>query len=176
MAIEYHGHLPALQDAFHRGGLTFYLGAGVSKSNGLPSWEELVQALYFITLNDESFIYELKPYPNYLFALAEWVLKQKNEPLDIIIRKIKQWYEGKDFISMMSNTLYAGLGRDNFGPDISGLPQYILQQNATLQAILDCAVKSVQVPLGFGRSSPIIMTTWWSWGWNVITLPRIISR
>jgi hypothetical protein len=142
MAIEYHGHLPALKDAFRSGKLTFYLGAGVSKLNGLPSWEEFVQALYFTTLNDESFIYELRPYPNYLFALAEWVLKQKNEPLDIIIRKIRQWYEGKDFIGMMANTLYAGLARESIGPDISGLPEYILQQNATLKAILECSVRS----------------------------------
>jgi hypothetical protein len=143
MAIEDHGHFPTLQKAFRSGRLTFYLGAGVSKPNGLPSWEELVQALYFTTLNDESFISELRPYPNYLFALAEWVLKQKNEPLDIIIRKIKQWYEGKDFIGMMSNTLYAGLARESFGPDTSGLPQYILAQNATLEAIIDCCMKSV---------------------------------
>ena len=143
MAIEYYGHLFALQEAYRSGRLTFYLGAGVAKPNGLPSWEELVQALYFSTLNDESFIYELRPYPNYLFALAEWVLKQKNEPLDIIIRKIKQWYEGKDFIGMMSNTLYAGLSRDSFGPDIRGLSEFILSQNATLKAILDCSVKSV---------------------------------
>jgi hypothetical protein len=143
MAIEYHGHLPALQHAFRSGRLTFYLGAGVAKPNGLPSWEELVQALYFTTLNDESFIAELEPFPNYLFALAEWVLKQKNEPLDIIIRKIKQWYEGKDFIGMMSKTLYAGFARNSFGQDISGLPQYILAKNSTLQAILACCVKSV---------------------------------
>jgi len=36
MAIEYHGHLTALQDAFRLGRLTFYLGAGVAKPNGLP--------------------------------------------------------------------------------------------------------------------------------------------
>jgi len=143
MAIEYREHLATLRAAFRSGRLTFYLGAGVSKPNGLPSWEDLVQALYFTTLNDESFIYELRPYPNYLFALAEWVLKQKNEPLEIIIRKIKQWYEGKDFISMMTHTLYAGLAHESFGSDISGLPEYILEQNATLKAILDCSVKSV---------------------------------
>ena len=143
MAIEDHGHFSALQEAFRSGRLTLYLGAGVAKPNGLPSWEELVQALYFFTLNDESFISQLSPYPNYLFALAKWVLKQKNEPPDIIIRKIKQWYEGKDFIRMMSNTLYAGLARESFGTDISGLPQYVLEQNATLKAILNCCVKSV---------------------------------
>jgi hypothetical protein len=83
VALHFNGHLPKLQDAFEHGRLSLYLGAGVSRSSGLPSWPELVQALYFTTLNDESFIYELRPYPNYLFALAEWVLEQKNEPLDI---------------------------------------------------------------------------------------------
>ena len=143
MAIAFNHHLPALQEAFNEGVLALYLGAGISKPNGLPSWEELVQALYFSTLGEESYIHDLKPYPNYLFALAEWVLKQKNEPLDIIIRKIKQWYEGRDFMNMMSNTLYAGLGRENFGQAIDGLPREILNQNSTLKAIIDCCIQSV---------------------------------
>jgi len=142
MAINFNNHLPALKESFQSGKMTFYLGAGVSKPNGLPSWEELVQALYFSTLEDETYIYELRPYPNYLFALAEWVLKQKNEPLDIIIRKIKQWYEGKDFISMMKNTLYAGLGREQYGSQLNGLPQELIYQNSTLRAIVDCCHKS----------------------------------
>ena len=142
MAISYNNHLPVLQKAFEKGNIAFYLGAGVSKPNGLPSWEELVQALYFSTLEDESYIYELKPYPNYLFALAEWVLKQKNEPLDIIIRKIKQWYEGKDFISMLKNTLYAGFNRENYGADISNLPEIILSKNYTLKSIVNCCLNS----------------------------------
>lgn len=142
MALHFNDHLSTLKAAFQRGNLTLYLGAGVSKPNGLPGWEELVQALYFTTLNDESFITEMKPYPNYLFALAEWVFRQKNEPLDIIIRKIRQWYEGKDFIGMLSTTLYAGLGREFFGPDISGLPEHLLQNNSTLRSIVDCCVQS----------------------------------
>jgi hypothetical protein len=143
MAVQFDGRLPALRDAFQSGRLSLYLGAGVSKPSGLPSWEELVQALYFSTLNDETFIYEMRPYPNYLFALAEWVLQQKNEPLDIIIRKIKQWYEGKDFIGMLSATLYAGLGRQDFGPDITGLPEYLVSRNETLRAIVELCVQSV---------------------------------
>src|SRR5262249_4947443 len=139
MAVDFHGHLPRLKAAFQKGQLSLYLGAGVSKPNGLPGWEELVQALYFSTLNDESFIHEMKPYPNYLFALAEWVLRQKNEPLDIIIRKLRQWYEGKDFIGMLRTTLYAGFGRQ----DTRGLPQYLVQQNHTLKAIVDCCGRSV---------------------------------
>lgn len=143
MAINSSDHLFTLQKAFKRGKLSFYIGAGVSKPNGLPTWEELVQALYFSTLQDEQYIYNLKPFPNYLFALAEWVLKQKNEPLDIIVRKIKLWYEGKDFLGMMSNTLYAGFNRENFGADISGLPAYIVQNNKSLKSILDCCGKSI---------------------------------
>jgi len=143
MAINNTHHFEALKTAFKKGNLTFYLGAGVSKPNGLPSWEELVQALYFSTLGDESYIQNLRPYPNYLFALAEWVLEQKNEPLDIIIRKIKQWYEGKDFIGMLSNTLYAGFGREMMGNNIYGLPEEILNTNQTMAAIINCCVQSV---------------------------------
>jgi hypothetical protein len=143
MSISYKDHLTVLKKAFEKGNLAFYLGAGVSKPNGLPSWEELVQALYFSTLEDESYIYDLKPYPNYLFALAEWVLKQKNEPLDIIIRKIKQWYEGKDFMGMLKNTLYAGFDREHVGQYISDLPDEILQKNNTIKSIVDICTKSV---------------------------------
>src|SRR5215470_109955 len=64
MAVEFNGHLADLKQAFQSGRLTLYLGAGVSKPNGLPSWEELVQALYFTTPHDESFINELRPFPN----------------------------------------------------------------------------------------------------------------
>jgi hypothetical protein len=142
MGIYSKDYLPILKKAFEKGSLTLYLGAGVSKPSGLPSWEELVQTLYFSTLEDESFINDLKPYPNYLFAIAEWVLKQKNEPLDIIIRKIKQWYEGKDFMQMMCNTLYAGFGRETFGISIEGLPEFILDKNKTLNAVIDCCLKS----------------------------------
>ncbi len=142
MGINSKDYLPVLKKAFEHGNLTLYLGAGVSKPSGLPGWEELVQTLYFSTLEDESFIYGLKPYPNYLFALAEWVLKQKNEPLDIIIRKIKQWYEGKDFMRMMCNTLYAGFGRETFENNIQTLPYLNLSNNRTLSAIIDCCCKS----------------------------------
>lgn len=143
MAIQNQHHIDALREAFQKGSLTFYLGAGVSKQNGLPSWEELVQALYFSTLGEEDYIHNFRPYPNYLFALSEWVLKQKNEPLDIIIRKIKQWYEGKDFIGMLSNTLYAGFSRAEMGNDISGLPAEVLNTNKTMEAIVKCCTHSI---------------------------------
>lgn len=140
MAIQFNGHKKTLQKAFRQGDLSLYLGAGVSKASGLPSWEEFVQALYFRTLKAESSINQLKPFPNYLFALAEWVLKQKNEPLDIIIRKIKQWYKGDDFIGMMGETLYAGF---NFGYSVNNLSTQLLAQNQTLNAVVECCKRSV---------------------------------
>lgn len=131
-----------LKKAFQKGQLTLYLGAGVSKDNGLPSWDELVQALYFSTLTDEQVINELHPFPNYLFALAEWVLKQKNEPLDIITRKIKYWYSGPVFIEKMRNVLYAGFNRQDWGSNTAGLPKEIITKNKTLEAIAECCRKS----------------------------------
>jgi hypothetical protein len=142
MAIFFNNNLVPLREAFSKGNLTLYLGAGVSKPNGLPSWEELVQTLYFSTLKDESYIYELRAYPNYLFALAEWVLKQKNEPLDMIIRKIKQWYDGAEFMRMLRETLYAGFGTEITGTNVVDLPGLILSKNKTLNAIVDCCIKS----------------------------------
>jgi len=143
MAIYNKQHLAPLKEAFQKGNLTLYLGAGVSKPSGLPNWEELAQILYFDTLGDESYIYNLKPYPNYLFALAEWILEMKKEPIDITIRKIKQWYDDDDFIERLGNTLYAGLGRENKDIEIDRLPQEIIEKNSTLDAILKCCEKSV---------------------------------
>jgi hypothetical protein len=71
------------------------------------------------------------------------VFKQKNEPLDIIIRKIKQWYEGKDFMKMLSNTLYASFNRESYEKSIKGLPESILRKNSTLKAIINCCINSI---------------------------------
>jgi hypothetical protein len=131
MAIVYNDHLEPLQEAFKRGNLTFYLGAGVSKASGLPSWEELVQALYFTTLQEEWYMNILRPFPNYLFALAEWVLKQKNEPLDIIIRKIKDFYPEDAFLKRLRETLYAGLGLGQNGMSKGELLDKIKRDNKT---------------------------------------------
>jgi len=42
----------------------------------------------------------------------------------------------------MSRTLYAGMGKEDYGTDITGLPEMLLYQNATLSAIVDCCIKS----------------------------------
>ena len=41
-----------LRQAYNAGNLTLYLGAGVSVGNGLPTWQQLVLAMYFNALDD----------------------------------------------------------------------------------------------------------------------------
>ena len=38
--------LQTLREAFERGRLTVYLGAGLSLASGLPSWNTLIATLY----------------------------------------------------------------------------------------------------------------------------------
>lgn len=48
--------------------------------NGLPTWEELVLAMYFDVVSSEEIIDDQgqrwKPFPNYLYAIAEWQLER----------------------------------------------------------------------------------------------------
>ncbi|HEY0680595.1 MAG TPA: SIR2 family protein [Chitinophagaceae bacterium] len=139
-------HISELRNAFKKNKLTLYLGAGVSQASGLPSWEELVLSLYFTTLKDERVIYELRPFPNYLYALAEWWMKKKKEPLDIIIRKIRAVYDEKDFVRYLKTTLYASMVDqytiENFQAD-EYLKNEMLKKNSTLNAVIDCCKASV---------------------------------
>jgi hypothetical protein len=143
MAINWGDSETTLRNAFNDGKLTLYLGAGVSIASGLPSWEELVLAMYFRTLDEEDYIRELHPYPNYLYAIAEWVLRSKKEPLEITMRKVKQWYEDKDFVRMLRETLYADLnGREEY-ESVFEQPESLLRMNLTLKAIIELMNRSV---------------------------------
>jgi hypothetical protein len=118
-----------LKDAFNSRNLTIYLGAGVSMPSGLPSWEQLVLLLYFRTLNADI---NYRVFPNYLLAISEWLLKTKNEPLDIILRKIKNsgWNENT-FVELIQETLYSGF-------NVFGAPQIpSIDENKTLSAIIN---------------------------------------
>ena len=79
--------IPRLRDACRRGDVTLYLGAGVSVGNGLPTWEQLVLAMYY-TAHSREKMSGWRPFPNYLFAIAEWHLKQSDEPLEITARNV----------------------------------------------------------------------------------------
>jgi hypothetical protein len=98
-----------LRDAYKKKNLTLYLGAGVSRDSGLPSWDALVLAMYFKVMSQQR-LGRWRPFPNYLLAIAEWQLAHLREPLEISARKIRRHYHGNQqaFRDSMWETLYEG--------------------------------------------------------------------
>jgi hypothetical protein len=124
-----------LKKAYRAKNLTLYLGAGVSVGNGLPSWDKLVLAMYFSAIKRDDLVEAIRPFPNYLFAIGEWHLERRREPLDITARKIRNLYKDETlFLKKLHETLYAGFaspGSYNIqSPDVNSL----VQANATLKA------------------------------------------
>ena len=112
--------LATLSKAYQDGELALYLGAGVSVASGLPTWEKLVLAMYFSALTKES-LGGWRPFPNYLFAIAEWHLGGAHEPLEITARKIRQYYaDDHVFLRHLRETLYAGFAPE-YGSGEPGL-------------------------------------------------------
>jgi hypothetical protein len=131
-----------LRKAYRANNLTLYLGAGVSVGNGLPSWDQLVLAMYFSAIKSDDIVEAIRPFPNYLFAIAEWHLERRKEPLDITARKIRNLYKDDSvFLERVHQTLYAGFSppgtRSIEPPKIPAL----LQANATLKAVADLCTK-----------------------------------
>jgi hypothetical protein len=130
--------IKSLKDAFNSRNLTIYLGAGVSIPSGLPSWEQLVLLLYFRTLKADI---DSRVYPNYLLAISEWLLKNKNEPLDIILRKLKiSGWDENTFLRLIRETLYTGFNM--FGE----VQRPLVDGNKTLISIINylCIASSQQ--------------------------------
>jgi hypothetical protein len=126
-----------LRAAFRAGELALYLGAGVSAANGLPNWNRLVLAMYFAATHGD-WKYDWRPFPNYLFAIAEWQLGRSPEPPEITAQKIRQLYENQtEFLEDLHDTLYAGFripGSDTFlQPSATDL----LRGNTTLKAVVE---------------------------------------
>src|SRR5579871_3182816 len=124
--------LSHLRNAAKEHRLALYLGAGVSIPNGLPSWDQLVLAVYFRALKADL---SVRAFPNYLFAIAEWELERRHEPLEITARKIRNLYSPDEFLEELRRSLYAGFiypGDQHIQrPDRTAL----FQANATLKAI-----------------------------------------
>jgi SIR2-like domain len=128
-------HLDALRVAYDRGNLTLYLGAGVSVGNGLPTWSQLVLMMYFTAMEGD-WKYLWKPYPNYLFAIAEWQLQHRHEPPEVTAQKVRQYYkEPLEFLADLRTTLYAG---DNF----YGSAEMLRRANPLLKAVSNLCQKS----------------------------------
>jgi len=94
-----------LRNAYRNGDLNLYLGAGVSAESGLPNWRQLVVSMYFRYMSIEQWE-SIKPYPNYLYAVGDWYLKETGESLDIIIRKLKANLSEGEFLHILYNCLY----------------------------------------------------------------------
>jgi hypothetical protein len=98
--------LEALQRDFQRGRLTLYLGAGVSRDSGLPSWSTLIASLYYAAV-DADWSPRWLAYPNYLYALGEWLLKKSGEPPEVIAGRIDTYFEQRsEFAKKLEEALY----------------------------------------------------------------------
>ncbi len=102
-------HVPEIRQALARREVTIYLGAGVSMGSGLPSWEQLVLAMYYQALSGTD-LHGWRPFPNYLFAIAEYHLRHSAEPPDITAQKLLYHYGREDhggFFADLKVTLYS---------------------------------------------------------------------
>lgn len=132
---NYPEHLARLRDAYQRGDISLYLGAGVSAGNGLPNWDQLVLAMYFSAISAQS-MGAWRPYPNYLFAIAEWHLKRSHEPLDITARRIRKYFTSPAaFLKSLRNTLYAGFTYDGMARFQPLRRKELRSANPTLHAV-----------------------------------------
>ena len=139
------GALENLSKAYKSRRLTLYLGAGVSVGSGLPSWEELVLSMYFSGIKESPIAPGLRPFPNYLFAIAEWNLERRAEPLDITARKVRNTYQNQNsFLEDLRHTLYAGFKYP--GDQIIQEPQFedLLNANKTLGSVVKLCNSSSQ--------------------------------
>lgn len=126
-------NLKALRAAYADGNLALYLGAGVSVANGLPPWDQLVLAMYFAAISPQP-MGGWRPFPNYLFAIAEWNLKRGQEPLEITARKIQECYSDKrEFLTNLRRTLYAGYATNGTFQPLQ--KQALRSANPTLDAV-----------------------------------------
>jgi hypothetical protein len=108
MAQNHAQEISRLRRAYKEEGIALYLCAGISVGSGLPTWEQLVLAMYFSVISDQK-TEGPRPFPNYLFAIAEWHLERYHEPLDITARKIRHLYpDQQEFLHSLKQTLYGG--------------------------------------------------------------------
>jgi hypothetical protein len=137
-------YISNLRSAFQQQALGLYVGAGVSLANGIPSWDELVLAMYFAAISPQP-MRGWHPYPNYLLAIAEWHLKQSREPLDITARKIQRYIKSSnEFLKVLRTTLYAGYV-DADGNAIQPFESHALRfANSTLDAVARLCEQSVE--------------------------------
>ena len=129
-----------LRKAFLEGKLTLYLGAGVSRDSLIPNWKELVLSLYYKIKNEELRERSWRPFPNYLYAISEYLIDHSDEPLDIIVRRLKLHFDKNQeaILPEIKNVLYGKF----FSQDTYHIPDNITRFNKTLGSIADICQNS----------------------------------
>ncbi len=125
-----------LKEAYQDGNLALYLGAGVSVESRIPDWKKLVIMMSF-KRNEELMAESRKsPYPNYLYAISQWVIENNEDSLDTIISKLNRHYSKDQFIGIIRETLYESITSSAPGDSLTQIPRDIIRKNSTLQSIV----------------------------------------
>ena len=138
MPANEENHISRLQEAYRKRNLTLYLGAGVSVANGLPTWPQLVLSMYFRLIDERKAGKHHRPFSNYLFAIAEWHLDHRDEPLEITARKVRKLCEaeGGDLITKLRSVLYEGFKEEPEKEIQNPNCDPLLAANPTLAAVI----------------------------------------
>ena len=126
----------SLRKAYKEKKLTLFLGAGVSMGSKLPSWEKLVLLMYFNKISEEQ-MHGWRPFSNYLYAIAEWHLKNSSEPLEVTARKLRKHYTDSEqnlFIKDLYSMLYGTFFEIGY-PEVQISKNFLRNNNTTLDAI-----------------------------------------
>ena len=131
---ELQAAIEALRSEFRRGRLTLYLGAGVSRDSGLPNWNTLIASLYYSAV-DADWKPQWIAFPNYLYAIGEWLLTKSGEPPEVIAGKIETYYgSNSGFAEELKETLYLPW-RQTHGPMGAPSAVHLRRGNALLDAV-----------------------------------------
>lgn len=112
-----------LRRKYRDGNMTFFLGAGISMNNGLPSWRELVTTMYFKYMAAESWG-NLRPFSNYLYVASRHYMDKMKESTDIVIRKLKTGWTEQEYSESLWDSLYS-MRQMAPGYNIDSLPGHI---------------------------------------------------
>lgn len=130
--------LQEMQQACKSRRITLLLGAGVSMGSGLPSWNTLVQMMYFSALDSRWQREGITAHPGYLFAVAEWQLSRTREPNEITARKIRRYYKDPtEFLDRLKQTLYPPFSSTEGQHLRPPRPRELPGRNGTLAAVAD---------------------------------------
>ena len=146
MPIDRATSIQSLQRAFQHHNLALFLGAGVSVSNKLPSWEKLVLSMYFSTISEQK-LGGWRPFSNYLYAISEWYLNNMDEPLEITARKLRKYYKkdadgNERFLANLYHNLYGHF----LTPDCEILPEVTKDMLRGANSTLDAVAKLCESP------------------------------